>query len=39
MNFGEPSPNPVETADRYPIVRALCAPPPGRIGLNLGKDR
>ena len=34
MNFGEPSPNPVETADCFSIVRAIMAPPPPGIGLN-----
>ena len=34
MSFGEPSPDPVETADRFMVGGAIMAPPPWNIGLN-----
>ena len=34
MSFGEPSPDPVETADGFMVGGAIMAPPPWNIGLN-----
>ena len=34
MSFGEPSPDPVETADGFMVGGAIMAPHPWNIGLS-----